>query len=377
MTPNEYGYYPMSQPLLGPSDPARWYVPENAPNALTQGLSTQYAMGPLSQQAYELAGRPSMKPPKGVLMAPANYPNDDEAAGGGLGLGSLGDASKLYQYGSDLYEKLTGPGAAASAANAPAGAIDLATLGSSGLGSIGAGTMFGASGSAALGAAAPVATDAALANLGTVTAGELFGTSASAAAGAGAGSLGTAGGAGALGTGTGAAGGGGAAGGALGAAGGTAAGGAAGGAAGAAGIPSMGVLPGLGLAAWISGPALGDAINDSLGFNENSDAISAWRQATGIQGNIGGRTPMYVLPTGEVVRADERMAAAARAYVAGDQAAYEQAYADMVANAPTFQSLEMFGPGFELVNGRAVATDPAAHLQKKPAPPKRRQIIED
>jgi hypothetical protein len=82
--------------------------------------------------------------------------------------------------------------------------IDLSSLGSGGLGSVSAGQMFGTSGSSALGAAAPVSTDAALSNLDTATPGQLFGTSGSAAAGAGPGSLGQAGGAGGLGAQTGA-----------------------------------------------------------------------------------------------------------------------------------------------------------------------------
>lgn len=83
--------------------------------------------------------------------------------------------------------------------------IDVNQLGSAGLGSIGAGQMFGTSGSAALGAAAPASSADALANLDTATPGQLFGTSGSAAAGAGPGSLGAAGGAGGLGAQTGAA----------------------------------------------------------------------------------------------------------------------------------------------------------------------------
>lgn len=82
--------------------------------------------------------------------------------------------------------------------------IDVNQLGSAGLGSINAGQMFGTSGSAALGAAAPSSSVDALTNLDTVTPGQMFGTSGSAAAGAGPGSLGQAGGAGGLGAQTGA-----------------------------------------------------------------------------------------------------------------------------------------------------------------------------
>lgn len=82
--------------------------------------------------------------------------------------------------------------------------IDVNQLGSAGLGSINAGQMFGTSGSAALGAAAPSSSVDALSNLDTVTPGQMFGTSGSAAAGAGPGSLGQAGGAGGLGAQTGA-----------------------------------------------------------------------------------------------------------------------------------------------------------------------------
>lgn len=48
--------------------------------------------------------------------------------------------------------------------------------------------------------------------------------------------------------------------------------------------------------------------------------------------NVGGRVPMFKLPSGEMIRPGKSMEAASKAFFSGDQAAYEKAYADMIKN---------------------------------------------
>lgn len=233
----------------------------------------------------------------------------------------------------DIYKKLNGQPAApvtsgtgalpGSGVAQPINLSGAGGIGSAGLGSIGAGAMFGTSGSAALGAAAPVAADAALTNIGTIGAGELFGTSASAAAGAGAGSLGTAGGAGGLGFGTGASGA-------------TAGAGLGSGAAG--GGASAGALAGSGLSTALPLAAIGWAAADAL--NAKGDKKSAGTssllsslQQSGAITLKDPRTQTYQLPDGRLVRADEKARAASDAMLNGDQAGYQKAYDAWIDNA--------------------------------------------
>lgn len=307
-TPNDlYGWFPsMNQPL---PDPARWQIPERAPGNLApipQGISPNFSGGPFTEQAFNLAGRPSMKPPAGVTMPGVPIAGGDEAvSGGGGGLGNLNSLNSLYKNGNKLYDMLGG-----GASAAPAGAaqpIDLGTIGSAGLGSIGAGAMFGSSGASALGAAAPVATDTALANLGTVSAGDLFGTSASVAAGPGPGSLGTTGGTGSLASGS------------------TGAGGTLAGSGLTQAIPIAAI-------AWMAADALNK--KGDIKSGATTAMIDGLADQFGWKG-VPGRVPTWKLPDGRIVRAGEKARTASEAWRQGDQAGFEKAYNDWISDAFT------------------------------------------
>jgi len=108
-TSDLYGWFPtMSQPLTAPPQDM-WTTPERAPGALigdrTGGL-LDFGMGPLSQQAYQMAGSPKRGPNAGVMMPYSNYPDDsgDASASGGGALSLLQDANQANK----LYSKLNG-----------------------------------------------------------------------------------------------------------------------------------------------------------------------------------------------------------------------------------------------------------------------------
>lgn len=185
------GYPSMSVPLTADDDPLKRRIttPESAPNALTgdsrlpsaQLLATGQR-GPLSELAYNLAGRPSMMPPPSTSLPPA-YSSDSGGGGGAaIGLGGLlsgaNQANNIYQQlggilGAGGVSSSVGTGAAANTALADAGfgGSSAGVLGSAGAAapSLGAGA---ASGAAAAGDAA-AGVGAGASGAGGITAGGL------------------------------------------------------------------------------------------------------------------------------------------------------------------------------------------------------------
>lgn len=115
---NLYGWFPTNQPISNPAG-NKWTIPENAPNALTDGngsLSTLAAnlgstgvlgRGPVSQLAYQMAGSPAQRPGAGTPLQPAlntgmvspdPLVSQGSAAVGGV-LGNVNSAKSIYNTG--------------------------------------------------------------------------------------------------------------------------------------------------------------------------------------------------------------------------------------------------------------------------------------
>lgn len=195
-TSDLYGWFPPVRQLTTLDD-RHITTPENAPHALTgdatgmapsMGLLGPSQMGAMSQQAFNLAGRPSMMPNAGSMLPYSDYP--DSGGGGGAGAGAaLGllnqanQANNLYQQGAGLLGGVSssvGSGAMANGALADAG------FGGSSAGVVGSGVLgaTGLGGNAAAGAAAYGDAAAGIGALGSAGLG-------AGAAGAGAASIGS------------------------------------------------------------------------------------------------------------------------------------------------------------------------------------------
>src|SRR5881628_1942221 len=96
-TSDLYGWFPtMSQPLTAPPQ-NRWTIPEQAPGALTgdrTGGLLDFGMGPLSQQAYQMAGSPKRGPLPDVRMPFTGEADVGDSAGSGGALSLLQDVNQ-------------------------------------------------------------------------------------------------------------------------------------------------------------------------------------------------------------------------------------------------------------------------------------------
>lgn len=109
-----YGWFPGNQQMTAAD---RWMtIPERSSGPMIAGmLGFPEQRGPMSNMAFQLAGSPSMKPPKGTILPYSEYPSDDEAAGGGSPIpGDINSLNSLYKQGNKLYEGLLGSGTSAA-----------------------------------------------------------------------------------------------------------------------------------------------------------------------------------------------------------------------------------------------------------------------